>query len=172
MTTAVADATVLIYLAKLGELSLLADAFETVHVPEAVYTEVVDRGRSAGYRDAMAVDEAMGDTLILAEDVDADRVAELQDVGGLGRGEAAAIALAAELDARCLTDDHAARSTATALGVSVGGTLYVLLDGLERGAYGFDGYVDRLDRLTESGFRIDASLYRRAVEAGRAVDEA
>lgn len=171
MTTAVADASVLIYLAKLGELSLLADAFESVLVPEAAYTEVVERGRSAGYRDAMAVDEAMGGTLVLAEDVDAGRVAELQDAGGLGRGEAAAIALAAERTARCLTDDHAARSTATSLGVTVGGTLYVLLDGLERGTYGFDGYVGRLDRLTESGFRIDASLYRDAVEAGREVAE-
>lgn len=50
MTTAVSDATVLIYLAKLGDLALLGELFEAVLVPEAVHEEVVDRGRSRSRR--------------------------------------------------------------------------------------------------------------------------
>ena len=136
-----------------------------------MYTEVVERGTASGYRDALAVEEATGETLTRTEAVDTDHATDLQAAGRLGRGEAEAIALAAALDARCLTDDHAARATASARGVEVGGTLFVFLDGLKRGTDGFDGSLDRLDRLTESGFRIDASLYRQAVEAGRAIAE-
>lgn len=171
MTVAVADATVLISLSKLGELSLLDAVFETVLVPEGVYVEVVERGREEGYRDAIGVEEATG-SILERVSIDSEigrRATDLQERSGLGTGEAEAIALAKDVGARCLTDDHAARTTASSLGVTVGGTLYVLLSGLKLGAYSFDGYVARLDRLTERGFRMDASLYRDAVEAGRAV---
>jgi len=60
MTDAVADSTVLVYLAKLGELGHLREQFETVLVPEAVYAETVERGRVEGYADALAIDEATG----------------------------------------------------------------------------------------------------------------
>lgn len=171
MTRAVADATVLIYLSKLGELSLLGQTFDEVVVPDGVYTEVVERGRDEGYRDALGVEGATGSTLtrVDLEDGTRRRAADLKEGAGLGRGESEAIALAERVDGRCLTDDHAARTTASSLGVAVGGTLYVLLSGLEQGTYSFPGYVSRLDALTEHGFRMDASLYRQAVAAGEAV---
>lgn len=174
MTPAVADATVLIYLSKLGDLQLLGDAFDGVLVPAGVHVEVVDRGREGGYRDALGVEGATG-SILTRVDLDAEtggRAADLAEAAGLGRGEAEAIALAEAEGARCLTDDHAARTTATSLGAPVGGTLYVLLSGLRRGTYSFPGYVARLDELTEHGFRMDASLYREAVEAGRTVADA
>lgn len=83
--------------------------------------------------------------------------------------EAAAIGVAEEHGAHCLTDDHAARVIARSLGVEVGGTIYVLLEALDRGTIGFERYVSLLDELTERGFRISASLYRKALEAGRDV---
>lgn len=171
MTEAVADATVLIYLAKLGELSLLGELFDDVLVPGGVYAEVVERGREEGYRDALGVEGAFGSVLTRVDPDDGTgrRAADLREGAGLGGGEAEAIAVAEDVGARCLTDDHAARTTASSLGVEVGGTLFVLLSGLERGAYPFEGYVTRLDELTEYGFRMDASLYREALAAGRTV---
>lgn len=171
MSTAVSDATVLIYLAKLGDLGLLGAQFDEVLVPRQVYAEIVDREREAGYRDAIAVDEATETSLTVAllDDACDRRATDLQEGAGLGRGEAAAIALASDVGGRCLTDDHAARATASSLGVDVGGTLFVLLSGLERGVYPLEGYVSRLDALTERGFRMDATLYREAVAAGREV---
>lgn len=173
MTTAVADSTVLIYLSKLEELPLLRAGFGEVLVPDAVYAEVVERGRAEGYHDAVRVDEAVGSTLAVAalEGDARERAGALRERAGLGRGEAEAVALAEAVGGRCLTDDHAARRTARSIGVRVGGTVFVLLSGLDRGAFPFDGYVSRLDRLTERGFRMDATLYREAVEAGRAVVE-
>lgn len=171
MTAAVTDSTVLIYLTRLGELSLLRTVFEDILVPEPVYDEVVVRGRSEGYRDAMAIDAATDEHLEvveLAADVQAvaDRVREK---ASLGSGEAAVIAVAADQDARCLTDDHAARSTATAMDVKVGGTIFVLLSALEAGVLSLDEYLELLDALSESGFRMSASLYRRAIDAGESM---
>jgi len=169
MTDAVADSTVLVYLAKLGELGHLREQFETVLVPEAVYAETVERGRVEGYADALAIDEATGTFLEVSglSAGAADEAGGIQASAGLGRGEAEAIALANAVDAHCLTDDHAARATARSLGVPVGGTIFVLLEALDAGRLSVDSYVAQLDDLVDNEFRMSASLYRKAVEAGR-----
>ena len=48
----VTDSTVLIYLAKLDDLSYLDELFDSGYVPETVYEEVVTRGRKEQYADA------------------------------------------------------------------------------------------------------------------------
>lgn len=173
MTTAVADSTVLVFLAKLGDLSLLRELFDTVLVPGAVQTETVERGRAEGYSDALAIDEATETYLEVAclADVDAAEPADLQASAGLGRGEAEAITLARAVDGRCLTDDHAARTTARSLNVPVGGTIYVLLQAVAADLLSVEEYIDRLDALVDGEFRMSGSLYRRAVEAGKSLDE-
>ncbi|MFB6219429.1 MAG: hypothetical protein ABEH77_09710 [Halobacteriaceae archaeon] len=169
MRTVVADSTVLIYLAKLGDLDLLCDLFESVLVPEAVYDEVVNRGHEAGYPDALTVEEATDECLenVGRTDEVGQLAEQLQNTANLGDGEAAAIAVAQRRDVRCLTDDHAARTTAESLGVDVGGTIFVLLEARTTGRLTEDAYVARIDDLSDSGFRMSASLYRRAIEAGR-----
>ncbi|WP_135829752.1 PIN domain-containing protein [Halorussus halobius] len=164
----VTDSTVLIYLAKLDGLSYLEALFDSAFVPDAVYEEVVTRGREEQYADALQVETAADRFLDVHElpDEIEDRADEIQRSSGLERGECTAIALAEAEDARCLTDDHAARTTAESLGVAVGGTIYVLLEALDRERLSFEAYVDELDALTGEGFRMSASLYRRAVEAG------
>lgn len=164
----VTDSTVLIYIAKLDNLTYLDDLFEEVIVPEAVYDEVVTRGRKEQYTDALPVEEAANGSLDVRSlsDETQTRADEIQKSSGLGRGECTAIALAEAEDVRCLTDDHAARKTAESLGVEVGGTIYVLLEALDRERISFEEYVTELDDLTDNSFRMSASLYRRAVEAG------
>lgn len=172
MTTVVADSTVLIYLADLGDLDLLWDLFDQVLVPEAVYEEVVERGREEDYRDALAVKEAANaflDVHSLSGDV-AHHAVRLQKSADLGRGEAEAIALARERNARCLTDDHAARTMAESVGVGIGGTIFVLLEALAAERFPYEGYVSRIDELADGGFRMSASLYRRAIDAGKDLD--
>lgn len=169
----VADSTVLIYLARLGFLDQMERVFDAVLVPEPVYAETVVRGRDEGYRDALAIDEAIGGVLVrrkLEGDV-ASRARELRTAAELGAGEAAAIALASDLDVRCLTDDHGARTTADAVGVDVGGTIFVLLLALDRGVLPLEAYLAAIDALTDAGFRMDADLYREARSAGRGLLE-
>lgn len=164
----VTDATVLIYLAKLGRLDYLDELFAEASVSETVYEEVVTRGHEERYTDALSVEAATDrflDVRTLPDETE-NRADEIQDSSGLERGECTAIALAEREDARCLTDDHAARKTAESLNVEVGGTIYVLLGALDREQLSFEEYVSELDDLTDNGFRISASLYRQAVQAG------
>lgn len=168
----VTDATVLIYLAKLGKLTYLDECFERVLVPEPVFDETVTQGRDEQYTDALAIEDACESFLTVCSlpEKTASRAARIRGSAGLDRGESVAIALALDREARCLTDDYPARKTAESLGAEVGGTIYVLLAALDDGLLSYEEYVVSLDELTEKGFRISASLYRRAVEAGRELD--
>lgn len=169
----VADATVLIYLARIGHLSLLDQLYPDVPVPTSVYEESVEQGRAEGYQDAIAIDEAFtqGLTLLELDSDSARRASQLRKSAELGSGEAAAIAGAIDRSTRCLTDDRAARQTAEAMGLEVGGTIYVLLRALDRGLLSIDDYIDSIDTLVEEGFRMDARLYRRAIEAAHSLEE-
>lgn len=169
----VADATVLIYLARIGHLSLLDELYPDVLVPRSVYEECVERGRSEGYQDAIAIDEAFehGLTLLELESDTVRRAKQFRNSAGLGSGEAAVIAGALDRSTRCLTDDHSARQTAEAMGLEVGGTIYILFRALDKGLLSLEDYIDAVDTLVEEGFRMDARLYRRAIEAGRTLGE-
>lgn len=173
MSRAVADATVLIYLARLGDLHMLDELFESIVVPDSVYEEVVHRGREEGYSDTIAVEDAVESFLEIRplEGDTGDCATRLRETTNLGAGEIAALALAAKGDARCLTDDHAARRTAESLDIDVGGTIYVFLRALRRDDISFQGFEARLDALDEAGFRMSAELYRRAIEAGEELAE-
>lgn len=164
----VTDATVLIYLAKLGDLDYLDGFFEDAFVPEAVYEEVVTHGREEQYAGALQVEESTDRFLDVRTPSNATkkRADEIQKSSGIERGECTAIALAEDENARCLTDDYAARKTAESLGLDVGGTIYVLLEALDHDRISFEEYVRKLDYLTDDNFHMSASLYRRAVEAG------
>lgn len=168
--TAVTNATPCIYLAKLGRLDTLRDCFEEVVIPEPVYEEVVVEGRDAGYPDAIIVEKACEEWLERRSvtDKDRERVSDLQNSADLGRGETAVIVLGDRIDAtRCLIDDHAARQTARALGIPVGGTIFVLLESLKRDSLSLEEYQQAINDLHQVGFRMSAELYRRAMDAGR-----
>lgn len=160
--TVVTDSTVLIYLSKIGRLSLLDNTFDEILIPNAVYEEVVTEGIEHGYSDALAVRDA---DFLKREGVGGNgEVESLRESTRLGVGECEAITLACERNACCLTDDHRARKTAGSLGVTVGGTIYVLLESLKQGVIDADGYEMALEELAETDFRMKASLYRRAMQ--------
>lgn len=107
----------------------------------------------------------------MAPSEDVVRSAErLRKTAKLGEGEAAAIALARNRYARCLTDDHAARTTAESRGIEVGGSNFVLLEARSTGILSGEAYADWINDLSDSGFRMCAPLYRRAIETGKNLD--
>jgi predicted nucleic acid-binding protein len=169
MSKAITDSTVLIYLARVGDLALLQTQFSEVIVPEPVYQEVVIRGQVEGYPDAMAIEDTIDSRFIrrsLGDSLE-EKAAQIRQTANLGQEEAAAIAIALSTDRSvCLTDDHAARRTAESFGVDIGGTIYVLLQALEYEHISFEQYKSRLDSLDDAGFRMSAALYREALDAG------
>ena len=82
----------------------------------------------------------------------------------LGPGETESIALALEIHPEfIILDDKAARRAATDLGVSVIGTIGILLKAREKGL--IPALRPLLDRLREASFHISPSLLRAALLA-------
>jgi len=158
---AATDAGPLIYLSVLGRLPLLRDLFVEVLAPDAVYEEVVLHGHglpganetkaaieSGWLRRAVVQNKALVDAL----------------PGELDAGEAEAIALARELGLRwILMDDRSGRAKARLMGLTVTGTIGVLL--LAKSS-GIDVDLKRdLDLLGEHNFRISHELYEQLIVA-------
>jgi len=122
----------LMALAKLGLLHLLSQLYGKVDMPEAVYDEVVLSGRAQGYSDSLPVKLAIQRKQLVVKKVNKlkDEIAELP----LHRGEKQVLCLALESQADLvLLDDMLARNEARALGISVKGTLGVVVKAYRMG---------------------------------------
>ena len=148
----VADTTPLITLARIGRLDLLAEIFVGVVIPRAVHHELELGCQRAGN---VELASALGaGWLVVHDSCDRRRVAELTGLPfALGGGEAEAIALAEELEARVvLLDDEQARNVAAEFGLTIARTLEVLLAGKRRGSV--RSVREELRRCERSGYRV------------------
>ena len=152
----------LIYLSVLGRLSLLRDLFSEVLLPDAVYEEVVLHGH--GLPGANETKAAVEDGW-LRRAVVQNRALVDALLGELDVGEAEAIALARELGLRwILMDDRSGRAKARLMGLTVTGTIGVLLLA-KRSSIDVDLKRD-LDLLVEHNFRISRELYEQLIVGG------
>lgn len=151
----VADASVLIALGQLGQLSLLEKLFAEVMIPPAVKTEV-----------APGLPQLPGwvQTRALRRPLDARVVA-----ASLDAGETEAISLALETRAeRVILDDLQARHLAKSLGLAVVGTAGVLFAAKQRG---FIAAVrPPLNALRAAGFRLRKDVYDEVLKAAGEIE--
>lgn len=156
----VADTSPLIYLSRVGALGLLHTLFGEVVVPRAVWTEVVEQRTAAPGLDALK----SADWLRVV-----DRVWPGLDLG-LDAGETAAILLAESLQADLLLiDERLGRRVAESRGLTVRGTLGVLVQARRTGA--LPALRPVLERLVADGFRISPALIREALTAVGEMDD-
>lgn len=145
MALCLPDTSCLIHLERIGRLDLLRALYDDICIPPAVRDEF---GRvPAGIEIAPSPSPAL--VRLLRRTVDA--------------GEAEVIALATEMDdAHVILDDGAARTEAQELGLSVIGTVGLVLRAKR------DGYVPAarplLDGLRGTGFWMSDALYRHALD--------
>src|SRR5687767_5806272 len=110
-------------LAVIGRLELLRQLYSTIHIPDAVYDEIVVRG--AGKPGST---EVQTEAWFKRQPVTNSALVALLR-SDLDDGEAEAVALASEVKADLLLlDDRAARSAAGGLGLKYVGLLGVLLE--------------------------------------------
>jgi predicted nucleic acid-binding protein len=148
----VSDSSPLIALAKIGKLNLLEH--ETI-IPKAVFEEIT-RSRREYARKLYTWGK---NRVSVVKNRQAVEYLELV----LDRGEAEVIVLAEELKADAvLIDDLKARKTAMLRGLTVIGTIGVLLDAKERGLV--DDVKPLLDELIRKKIRISRELYNHALE--------
>ncbi len=163
--TAVSNAGPLIHLARIGRLGLLKELFEEVVAPESVWEEVVERGREKGAPDALLIAEA-GWVRVVEDPAGVDEIAER---AGIHRGEASAILLAKSLKVPVLLDDAGARRFAQGLGLTVVGSVGVLIRAVRVGLLTVDEGLRDLENLAEVTW-LSVSVYegaRRAIEGPR-----
>ncbi len=165
MSNVASNATPLIYLAKIGRLELLNKIFGEVFIPEEVKSEVIDKGKELGAKDAFAIEKAVSEGwLKIAK-------AKLVEVPiKLEAGEIEAISLAKNLGIKeVLIDEISARAVAEMLGLIPRGTIFVLLRALEEKEISLDEFLDALKELVNQGFRLKEEVYLEAVQIARRI---
>ena len=158
MQKVVSNSSPIIHLAKIGKLSLLREYFNTIMVPESVFKECVAEGKDRKEVDAIKKAEWI-------------RVAEVQDKklvkllqSSLDDGESEAIALSLESGADLiLLDDSDAREKARIYGLTVTGTLGVLLRAKKDRK--ISSLKENIIKLRESGFWVSDFIEERLLEA-------
>lgn len=153
--TVVSNSTPLIALSRIDKLDLLKQYFSEITIPEAVYHEVVVAGGELhGAKEIKNLPwvkvKKVGNGLA---------VKALETI--VDTGEAEAITLAAELKSRLLLiDDAEGRKTALGMGLTITGTVGVILMAAKEGKLDLKS---TLDRLLSAGFRLSDREYQRII---------
>ncbi|MBE9014176.1 DUF3368 domain-containing protein [Pseudanabaenaceae cyanobacterium LEGE 13415] len=152
----VSDTTPLSELAKVGQIHLLHELFDVVIIPQEVYVELI-----TGNHPAAQLIPELG-WLEIRSLLNVQECELLQRDFNLDIGEAAAIALAEELNAdQVLIDERAARRVAISRQLPVIGTIGILILAKQRGLLG--SVKEVLDALIGKGTRIGDRLYDQAL---------
>jgi predicted nucleic acid-binding protein len=151
----VANASPVIVLAKAGYLKLLTDLSKELLLPEAVAAEIL--GGPATDPARLALEAGWG--LRIAHTAAPDELLDLR----LGVGETAVLTVARErAPCTAILDDAAARASASVFGVSLIGTLGVVLRAKKKGIV--PQAVEVLKALRAVGFHLDDRTIRLALE--------
>lgn len=159
MTRILVDASTLIALARIGELSGLRDLAGTAHATTAVLAEA---SRSK-YPDSAPVDAARREGWLVEV---RSRTASADPAYGMGPGEASLFEAWAPGDL-LVVDDGDARRLAQARSIPFTGLLGLLVGGAREGLVQRDRSLQVLEGLARSRFRMTADLYawaRRELE--------
>lgn len=170
----VCNSSPLMWLSKAGRLALLRHLYGRVLVPEEVYRETVEKGLAEGFTDALVVKEAVEEGWVeVSAPTEADRELcrrMVERAPEIHAGEAQAITIARKTGLPLLMDEASGRSLAETFGLKVNGTVYVILEGLDKGYLKREETIETVLRLVEKGFRIEPRLLSRilrTIETGR-----
>ncbi len=164
----VSNATPLIYLAKAGLLQILHSLFDPILIPEAVYEEVVVIGKLSEQRDAFLIEKAVQEAWIIQRAIQRKHPVSVS----LHPGEREVISLALEAGIKTvLMDDAKARTAAELAGLNPRGTVWVMLKALENDLLSFDGFLQALEDITNSGFYLREDIYLRVIREARKISD-
>ena len=165
----VANATPLIYMARLGKLHLLKEIFTHIQIPPEVKTETIDRGKTKGYPDAYVIEQALNKGWIITDPLTTENKKKseaLAQMTGIDKGEAQAIILAKQKGKELILIDQAnTREVARQLGLNPRGTIYIILTATKRKLVTKQDAEQMLSKLIEVNFYLSAKIYRDALKA-------
>ena len=152
MRSVVVNSTPIISLHSVGRLDLLEKMYDKIHIPYAVYEEVCIDGD-------VVIDEGL---LMSFSNFSIERISNAEAKRyfrtSLHKGEVETMILANELKANlCIIDDQIARNYAKFLGLTVTGTLGLLIKSKEHGFV--ENVTPLMDTLIQNGIYISSKLY-------------
>lgn len=156
MVKAIANTLPILYLYRIGVLNWLPQIFEEICIPQAVVREI-EAGAQLGH------DVPRPTNYPWLKVLEPQGIPEAWNVLNLGESELSAMALALQrLDHIVLFDDLLARRMAQTAGLTVWGTLRVLLEAKNCGLT--ESIAPAIDNLAMSGVWIPADVRRRILE--------
>ncbi|MCL0060616.1 DUF3368 domain-containing protein [Dehalococcoidia bacterium] len=159
MLKVVSNSSPLIHLGKIGLLDLLAEQFNQILIPRAVWQEAVEEGGDEP--DAKAIAAA---SWIKVQDIPSSPLLTTL-MALLDKGEAEAIALAMEIGAGLiLLDESDARRIAGLYNLRKTGLLGVLIKAKQQGR--IPSLKVCLDQLRSTGFHLSERVCNEVLEAG------
>lgn len=157
----VSDTTPIISLLKIDKLSLLQDLFGEVRVPNAVYNELTTNSRFES--EAKKIRECPFIKIVNVSNLEI--VNELLTLSGLDLGESEAIAYAEESKATLLLiDESKGRFVARNRGLSITGTVGIILDAYHSRFITKTDILSYVDTLKNNKRFISESLYQRILQ--------
>jgi len=163
----ISDTTPIISLLKIGRLELLEMLFTNVKIPQAVYNELTNNvsfGREAGQ-----IKECSYIEIVTVKDLKSINI--FRRATGLDAGESEAIVLAEEIGADLLLmDERKGRRIAKQMGLTITGTIGILLSAFQENILSDDAVIECMDTLKASGIRVSNSLYGAVIEKMKSVN--
>jgi len=159
--TVVSNTSPITNLAGIGQLDLVRQLYGSITIPQAVYNEMANIGRTVP--GALEVQTLRWITTQPVTDL--TQVETLQAV--LDQGEAEAIVLALELNAKLLIiDEKPGRAIAQQNGINITGVLGVLLEAKQNGLIvAVKPLMDQLINQVE--FWVDRQLYKAVLQSAK-----
>lgn len=158
------DATPLIYLTRVGLVSLIEKYPARKIVARSVFREVVERGKAKGLADALALGRIFDAKVIaIVEPSDKALLRTLTNISGLEAADAETLTIAKERDYRAVVDDRLARKVARTYGIDFVGTPHILLTSIQHRLLTREGATKATDDMIEAGWRCGPELYREIV---------
>jgi predicted nucleic acid-binding protein len=159
------DATPLIYLAKVDQLTLISELDDTCVIPKRVYTEVVDTGIEQGYPDARRVERCIEDDMLTVMSVDDDEfVSRIQRNPNLSDADVAVLACAYTHDGVAVMDETYGRDVASTEGITTRGTAYLVLNLVSQNVISVENARTVIDEMIEKGWYCSPSMYANIVQ--------
>ena len=169
----VADASVLIALAKTRQLGLLRRTYGGGVMGPVIFEEVVTAGKRIGALGVEQVEQAIEDgwlQVVRPTSAERRRAEQILKASRLHEGEAEALAIARGRRLLLVVDDKEARGVAEALGLDFVGTAGVLLETFLLGQLRLDELEEALLELSSVIWlspQVVASVLKLAREGGR-----
>ena len=158
---AISDSTPLIHLAKIGKINLLKELFEEIIIEDEIYKETIEKGTE--HSEIPIIRSLIENGFILVKE--ATKQIEMPN---LHEGEKKSISLCKELNIKnILIDEEEGFHIATMLNLMPirTTTLFIIL--LDRKIINFNEYKESLQKLSESGYFLDALTYEKLLNIGR-----